>query len=333
MKVLVTGANGLLGSNVVRELTAEGHHVRIFVRPEANLAGLQGVKCDPFHGDLLNEQDMIAASEGFDVIIHAAANTSQWPTDIKFYEAVNIRGTKNVIAAVKKNNIGKFIHVSTANTFGYGTKLHPGTEKSEFAFQKLRSGYITSKYIAQQLVLDEYEKHDLPVVVVNPTFMIGPYDAKPSSGKIIKMGLRTKLQVFPPGGKNFIHVRDAAIGVCNAIKYGQPGECYLLANENLTYREFYRKLNLVAGQHPLMVELPGFIIRSAGMAGSLIEKIIRKPVTLNQVNAKLLVIGNYYSGQKAAEQMKMPQTPIEEAIREALYWWEKMTVPHSVLVP
>jgi dihydroflavonol-4-reductase len=56
-------------------------------------------------------------------------------------------------------------------------------------------------------------------------------------------------------------------------------------------------------------------------------------VTLNQVNAKLLVIGNYYSGQKAAEQMKMPQTPIEEAIREALDWWEKMTVPYSVLVP
>jgi len=323
MKVLVTGANGLLASNLVRELLHTGYEVRGMVRENSNLLPLKKAEIEFFKGEITNPADVKKACSGCEVVIHAAANTSQWPTDIKFYEAVNIQGTRNVIATVKKNNIGKFIHVSTANTFGYGTKLQPGTEKSEFAFQKLRSGYITSKYIAQQLVLDEYEKHDLPVVVVNPTFMIGPYDAKPSSGKIIKMGLRTKLQVFPPGGKNFIHVRDAAIGVCNAIKYGQPGECYLLANENLTYREFYRKLNLVARQHPRMVELPGFIIRSAGKAGSLVEKIIRKPVTLNQVNAKLLVIGNYYSGKRAVEQLKMPQTPVDVAIREAMEWWNK----------
>jgi dihydroflavonol-4-reductase len=330
MKVFVTGANGLLGSNVVRELIKEGHEVRIFVRPDANMLGLQGVRCDIIKGDLLNEQDLISATAGYDAIIHAAANTSQWPVELRFYEAVNVKGTVNVLTAVKKNNVKKFIYVSTANAFGYGTKAKPGTEQTEYAFHDLKSGYITSKYLAQKLVLDEYKKTGIPAIVVNPTFMIGPYDSKPSSGKIIQMGLNRKIQVFPAGGKNFIHVRDAAIGVCNAINYGQPGECYLLANENLTYREFYNKLNVVADQHPLMVGLPGFFIRSAGAMGSMVEKIINKPLSLNSVNAKLLVIGNYYTGQKAVARLKMPQTGIEAAIHEAIAWWKETgTIPND----
>ena len=322
MKVFITGANGLLGCNVVRELLREGHEVRILVRPGANLAGLKGVDCEIVYGDLLNEDLLIMSTLGFDVVIHAAANTSQWPTDVKYYETINLKGTEKVVNAVKKNRIPKLIHVSTANTFGFGTKEDPGTEISPYCFETLGSGYITSKYLAQQLVLDEVKKHGLPAVLVNPTFMIGPYDARPSSGRIIRMGLRKKIQVFPSGGKNFIHVKDAAIAICNAIHLGKPGECYLLAHENLTYKEFYAKVNRVADQHPVQARLPDFLVKSAGIAGSVFEWITGKPVSLNKVNAALLMIGNYYSGAKAVEQLKMPQTPVEMAIREAIEWWK-----------
>ena len=321
MKVVVTGANGFLGCNVVRQLIKEGHEVRIFIRPEANTQGLQGVDCENIHGDLLDEQSLIRATAGCDAIIHAAANTSQWPTYYSFYEAINVKGTGHVLNAARKNSVRKLIHVSTSNTFGYGTKTKPGTEQTEYAFLHLKSGYITSKYQAQQLALDEYKKHGIPVVLVNPTFMIGPYDAKPSSGKIVRMGLNKKVQIFPAGGKNFIHVRDAAVAICNALTLGFDGECYLLANENLTYREFFSKLNRVTNQHPLMVQLPEVVIRSAGLVGSMVEKITHKPFSLNAVNARLISIGHYYSGQKAVDQLKMPQTPIETAIREAIEWW------------
>jgi dihydroflavonol-4-reductase len=323
MKVFVTGANGLLGSNVVRELIKKGHEVRIFIRPDANTLGLKGVDCEIIHGDLLDEQSVIQATAGCDAIIHAAANTSQWPTSFRFYEAVNVQGTRFILNASRQNSIRKLIHVSTANTFGYGTKSKPGTELTEYAFLHLKSGYITSKYQAQRLALDEYKNHGIPVVVVNPAFMIGPYDAKPGSGKIIRMGLNKKVQVFPAGGKNFIHVRDAAVAVCNALTLGLEGECYLLANENLTYREFFSRLNGITNQHPLMVQLPEVSIRSAGLIGSMIEKITGKPLSLNDVNSQLVVIGNYYSGRKAVDELKMPQTPIENAIREAIEWWDE----------
>jgi len=322
MKVFVTGANGLLGCNVVRELLKQSHEVRILVRPGADLTGLNGVNCEVVNGELLNQEVLDISTSGFDVIIHAAANTSQWPTNLKYYEAINIQGTEMVINAVRKKKIQKLIHVSTANTFGYGTKECPGTEETLYRFKDLGSGYITSKYIAQQHVLEQVRNHGLPAVIVNPTFMIGPYDAKPGSGRIIQMGMKKNLQVFPSGGKNFIHVRDAAVAICNAILHGLPGECYLLANENLTYREFFTKLNQVIKKRTIQIKLPDSIIKSAGLAGSWVEKTFGKPTPLNKINAELLTNGNYYSGAKAVEFLRMPQTPVETAISEAINWWK-----------
>ena len=163
MKVFVTGANGLLGCNVARQLVKQGHDVRIFIRPNADTLGLQGVDCETIYGDLLDVQSVMRAAAGCDAIIHAAANTSQWPTGFSFYEAINVKATGYILNAAKKNHTGKLIHVSTANTFGYGTRTKPGTEQTEYAFHHLKSGYITSKYKAQQLALDEYKNHKIPI--------------------------------------------------------------------------------------------------------------------------------------------------------------------------
>ena len=236
MKVLVTGANGLLGANIVRELVDRGYDVRILARETSDLTGIESVTFERVNGDILDRDSVDRAVNGCGYVIHSAANTSQWPTNYNHYEPVNVTGTKYVIDAVKKHGVERFVFISSANAFGNGTKEKPGTELTEFSGFKYGSGYMMSKFVAQQLVLVEVEQSNLPAVVVNPTFMIGPYDAKPSSGQIIVMGMGKKIQVSPPGGKNFIHVRDAAIATCNALTMGRTGECYLLANENLTYR-------------------------------------------------------------------------------------------------
>jgi dihydroflavonol-4-reductase len=326
MKVLVTGANGLLGANVVRELESRGKEVRVLVRPTAGLSALEGTGAEVVHGDILDRQSLDRAMKGCDTVIHAAANTSQWPVRYSFYEPVNVLGTQNVMEACRENGISRVIYVSTANTFGPGTKEYPGTELSEFSGFRVGSGYMISKYVAQQNVLMEVEKHNTPVVIVNPTFMIGPYDSKPSSGKIILMGLNKRVQVYPDGGKNFIHVRDAATGVCNAMERGRVGGCYLLAHENLTYREFYERLNRVAGQRPSMVKVPSLVLQAAGRIGTLIERTGKKAAPLNHVNARLLTIGNYYSGKKAVQELGLPQTPIETAITEALSWFRSTSM-------
>lgn len=323
-KILVTGANGLLGANIVRELTGRGDAVRIFTRESSDLSGLQGVEVERYNGDILNPDSVDCAVEGCDYVIHAAANTSQWPVAYSHYEPVNVTATRYVASAVKKHGIKRLVFVSSANAFGNGTKERPGTELSEFAGFRIGSGYMISKYVAQQVILEEVERSRLPAVVVNPTFMLGPYDSKPSSGQIILMGLRKRIQAIPPGGKNFVHVRDVAVATCNALTMGRIGECYLLAHENLSYREFFQLLNRITGENPFLLPLQGWLLKVAGTAGTGFEKLSGKPAPLSRVNARLLCLKNYYSAAKAMEALALPQTPVEKAIREALQWfWDE----------
>lgn len=322
MKVLVTGANGLLASNLVRELQIAGHQVRGMVRANSNLLSLKKTDIELFTGEITNPSDLRKAFAGCEAIVHAAANTSQWPTNYEAYTTINVDATRLILDEAMRRNVEKFVFVSSANAFDPGTKENPGTEISSFT-REGKSGYMFSKYVAQRMVLNEFKRSGFPALVVNPTFMIGKYDAKPSSGQIILMAHGKSTMGYPPGGKNFVHVRDVAIGIVNSLTKGKAGECYLLANENLSYFEFFQKLKLVGGSPKTLVKIPHGMISIAGAVGSAYERILKKPAKLNVTNAKLLCVDNYYSSQKAVEQLNLPQTPINHAIEDALEWFEQ----------
>ncbi len=321
MKVLVTGAPGLLGSNIVRVLVNRKIETRILIRENSSRLSLEGLNLEEYAGDVTDPEALICASKGCDAIIHAAANTNQVPTGFKYYYPVNVKGTENVVNAARINRIQKLIHVSTVNAFGYGSRQHPGTELSEFNMFRFNSGYVISKYISQQYVLTEAEKHGLPVVVVNPSFMLGPYDAKPSSGRLILMCLDKKIWFCPAGSKNFIDVRDTAEAICNAIGSGVNGECYLLTNENLRLSEFFSKVRKVAGIHQIQVDIPGAVTRVIGMGGSVIQRLTGKPIEMNNTNARLMGIKCYFSSKRAVEELGLRQTSIEKSIADALEWF------------
>ena len=322
MKVLVTGANGLLASNLIRELLHSGYEVRGMVRESSNLLSLKKVDVELFKGEITSHADVRKAFAGCEVVVHAAANTSQWPTNYEAYKKINVDATRLILDEAVRRNVERFIFVSSANAFNPGSKNSPGTEESPFT-TKGKSGYMRSKQVAQKLVLDEFRRSGLPAVVVNPTFMIGKYDAKPSSGQIILMAHQKSLMACPPGGKNFVHVADVARGIANAISLGKSGECYLLANENLTCREFFVKMRMVHGHPQTLIKIPQLAVHLAGSLGSFFESISGNPAKLNSVNARLLCTDNYYSPAKAVGELNMPQTPVSHAIEDALEWFEQ----------
>jgi nucleoside-diphosphate-sugar epimerase len=317
MKVLVTGANGLLASNTIRGLIGEGYEVRGMLRSGADLRSLEGVECEYFYGNVLHKPDVDRAMQGCHLVVHAAADTSQNKKHFDDYFNVNVLATQYVISAALKNGVERLVFVSTANTMGYGTKEDPGTEDSPMRFPFTASGYAQSKARAEELVLAANGKGIFETIVVNPTFMIGPYDAKPSSGKILKMYVGKRIMAVPPGGKNFICVRDAAMGVVSALKKGRAGERYLLAGENLSFMEFFRKVDDVLGKKRLKLQVPGPVLR---FSGTIVGRL-RSGSSLNEINAEILCTGNYYSATKAMEELGLPQTPIEHGIAEALRWF------------
>lgn len=320
MKVLVTGANGFLANNVIRELNRRSVEVRAMVRPGADLRSLSETSAEIFSGNFTLRESAEKAAEGCDMIMHIAADTSQSYSGNNYNAECNVNGTRNLLNAAVRSHMQRFIFVSTANTFAHGTMECPGDENAPFRYPFTLSGYALSKAHAQQLVLKYSRERGLPSIVLNPTFMIGPWDTKPSSGKMITMMYKRKAIPVPPGGKNFIHVSDAAYAICNAIHKGKQGNCYLLANENLTYSGFYRKMAAISGRKYYQVKLNRGVMLTAGFIGKMATYAGLK-TDLNIFNARILCEGNYYTNLKAVKELDLPQTPVDRAIFDAIEWF------------
>jgi dihydroflavonol-4-reductase len=318
MRVLVTGANGFLASNVIRELVARGIEVRGMVRANCNEKSLQGLTIELVRGNIVNYRDVLSAATGCNVIIHAAADTSQSYSDPMPLFPVNVNGTLNVIKAAKELTVQRLIFVSTANTIG----LHPDQKKSELSKLFLKSGYALSKLRAEQYILKETNSGRLNAVIVNPTFMLGAYDAKPSSGRIFLQLLKPRIVVYPVGGKNFIDVKCASTAICNAIELGQNGGRYVLAGENLSFKEFLHLLDQIEHHRSIRIMIPAVVLTAIGAIGSFIRFLGFK-FELNYYNARILSTSEMISGAEAEEVLRMPKTDVSKAICDAVNWFKE----------
>ncbi|TXI89975.1 MAG: NAD-dependent epimerase/dehydratase family protein, partial [Chryseobacterium sp.] len=267
-KVCVTGATGLLGTNVILKLLQNGYSVTALVRQKSSWLGEENENLKLVEADLLC--DISVYLTDINCIIHVAAETRQNLIRYDEYRKVNYEAVVNLFTHAELMGVKKFLFVSTANTLGFGNTAFLGSEKAPQIYPFTHSLYAQSKLEAEEYLLKNSKNTD--VIIVNPTFMIGAYDSKPSSGKIIFWVWKKKLIFYPKGGKNFVHVEDAANGVVNAVEKGKNGEKYLLANENLSYREFFKKVNRITRQNPIMIPIPNKLLSFLGLIGDVLRK-------------------------------------------------------------
>ncbi len=320
MKFLVTGANGLLATNTILELLRNNHKVVGLLRDKSKFSLPPHTNLELIEGDLLNTEQCERFIKGCDHVIHAAAETRQGLPRYSDYHRVNVTATENIINAAIKNNIKKIVYVSTANIFGHGTKEDPGDERSAARVPFSNSHYIQSKINAQQLISDKSKVID--IVTVSPSFILGPYDNKPGSGRILLMGHNKKIVFYPPGGKNFVHVKDVVAGILSALNNGKSGETYLLCNENLSYAEFFQKLAAHSKKQAIHIKIPAPLLISIGIIGSALQLVgIKSEFTL--VNMRILCASNFYTNQKARTELRIDFTPVNTGISEALEWFKE----------
>ena len=320
MKVLVTGANGFLATNVIVELLTKNYSVVGLLRDVNKFQYHHHPNLRLVEGDITSPGLFESAVKDCNFIIHIAAITEQNLPHYHQYKKVNVEATELLLDLALKYGVKKIIYVSTANTLGFGTKNKPGNEKMEIRYPFTKSNYALSKLRGQHIAFSYQDKLD--VVVVNPTFMLGRYDSKPSSGQIIMMGYNKKFIFYPPGGKNFVHVKDVASGIINALENGRNGESYLLANENLSYLEFFRKLSDITHHKPVYVRIPVIILVFVGFIGSLMRFFGIK-TNLSLTNMQAICINNYFDNKKAQEQLGLSFQSIENAIDDALDWFKQ----------
>ncbi|MFV8838276.1 NAD-dependent epimerase/dehydratase family protein [Salinimicrobium soli] len=311
-KVFVTGSSGLLGTNLIEELLDNDFVVKGLVRDPQNYSGKKSPELELIRGSIMEELD--AKMEGCDFVIHLAAETAQNIPDYNHYHKINVEGTMNVLEATLKNGIRKLVYVSTANTVS-----EDPSEEMKFPFT--RSFYAQSKLGAEKALLEK--KGELEVVIANPTFMLGAYDSKPTSGKIILMGMDRKFIFHPPGGKNFVHVRDVAKGLISCLEHGINGERYVLAGENLKYRQFFERLTALTNQQSMLIEVPKSLLLLGGYAGDLLLKMGFR-TDINSVNMHSLSMNNYYENQKSKEELQIDFQNTDAAIIDSLAYLTKM---------
>jgi len=320
-RVFVTGADGMLGASICREILKQNYAVKAFLLPDRDSNVLDGLDLELGYGNILDQKSLEAEMEGCEYVIHTAAISAVWPRRSEKTRQVIFDGTRNVMEIADKLGIRRMIHIGTANSFSPGPKEDPGTEESEFDGWKFGVDYIISKYLTQQMLLDRYEWQNFPVIIINPTFMIGPYDSEPTSGKMLVELISGKLFAYSGGGRNFVCSVDVAVAAVNALKQGRLGQCYVAGHENLEYGEFFKKACNACEKEFNMIKVPGFLVLCFGLINSVLARITGKPPQLSYSMARLSRISHYFSSAKAIRELNMPQTPIEQGIKSSVSWF------------
>jgi dihydroflavonol-4-reductase len=324
MEILVTGPDGVLGSNLVRELLARNYKVSVLLEPGKDPITLKDLPITQHHGNILDPNALDGIFQNKKIIFHCAAATSVFPAKNDIVNKVNIEGTQNVINAALKHKVERVIYVGTANSFGYGsTHEEPGHEENPYKSAKYGLDYMDSKYKAQQLILKAVKEQGLPALIINPTFMIGPYDSRPSSGAMVLAIHNGKVPGYTNGGKNYVAVKDVATAMANAITMGRIGECYIAGNVNLGYKEAFALIAKTINRKAPKRKLSNFVVISYGAANSFFAKIFKYYPGVTKELAIISTENHFYSVEKARKELQLPQTPIEVAVQECFEWFKE----------
>ncbi len=317
-KILITGANGFLGTNVVRSFSSRGVETRVLVRrSNATLDTTEG--CEVLFGSVMSLEDMSRAAEGCDAIVHICAITDQSLLRYSDYRDFNVGALEVAVSAARAASISRLVFVSSSNTVGNGTSAFDlGDESTLVTGVYRRQFYGRSKVEAESFLLSQ---RDIEGVIVNPCFMLGAYDKGPSSGELVIRGYRRRLVMGTVGGKNVVDVEYAAEALCNAVELGVSGERYLLAGENISYRDFYRLLGEVDGVKKRYFATPLWILLIGGYVGDFI-RFLGIRTRLSSLNARAITISEYYTGAKSEKALLLNRTEVKAAIQKAITWFQ-----------
>jgi len=316
---LVTGANGLIGSNLVRELLHEGYSVKVLVRTSSNLESLDGLDVSIVYGDILKPETLTDAFKNCDYLFHCAAVFSYWGSSHKELNQIAVNGTLNVLKAARDSDIKRIVVTSSSVTMGSSSDPVVRTESCSFEDPD-PPPYTLAKLAQEQSSFEFADEHNLDLVAVCPTMSVGAYGQNlgPSNG-IITTYLADPFKTTFPGGCNLVSVRDIARGHILAQQKGSAGERYLLGSENLKWSEIHGMISELCGvSGPLFTASHATSYLSAAVLELGAKLKGKQPVTTRE-QAKMVGRYYWYSHEKIA-QLGYSPIPARQALAEAIAW-------------
>ena len=315
---VVTGATGLVGNNLVRLLANRGQSVRVVVRSAATANRcLTRLPLDVRVGALEDQRAILQAIEGAAVVVHAAAMVHcGWRHSAEMH-AANVAGTRVVAEAARRAG-ARLVHVSSVDALGLRADGVLADEETP-AGGMVECPYVVTKRAAEAVVLDEVNR-GLDAVIVNPVYMLGPWDWKPSSGRmLLEVGAGRGL--FAPAGANdFVDVRDVAAGIISAAERGRTGRRYILGGHPLSYFDAWRLFARVTGRMQPLGIAPLPIVRMAGWCGDLVAMVARREPPVNSAAVGMSLLKHNFSCARAETELGYFYRPLEATVTDAWQW-------------
>jgi dihydroflavonol-4-reductase len=324
-RALVTGATGFVGASVARVLLERGRTVRLLVRASSDRRNIDGLDAEICVADLRDAAAVASAVAGCDEVFHVAAEYSFWSERPDAIYESNVRGTANVMDACLAHEVQRVVYTSTVGTIGLGgdgEPEEPRDEGSPLAEGQFCGHYKRSKRDAETMALG-YVARGLPLVVVNPSAPIGPWDRKPTpTGKLIVDFMLGRMPAYVDTGLNIVHVHDVAVGHVLAAERGRIGEKYILGNRNMSLAEILTTLGTLTGRPAPKLRIPYGIAYAAGLASTMIaDHVTRKPPGIAIEAVRMAKYKMFFSSAKAIKELGLPQTRVEHAFLDALDWF------------
>ncbi len=331
MKAFVTGASGFLGGNLCRVLLSEGREVRVLLRKTSDRRGIEGLPLEIVEGDVADAESCEKAAKGCGEAYHCAAAYQLFVRDKKKMYEANVQGTANVLKAAAKAGASRIVYTSTVGALGNKGDGTPGTEETPVSESDMVGPYKHSKFLAEQEALKLFREEKIPVVIVNPTAPIGPWDVKPTpTGRVVLDFLKGDMPAYVDTGLNVIDVEDCARGHLLAALKGRPGEKYILGGENLTLEAILKLLAEITGKPAPRWKLPYLPVLGMAYVAEGFARLTGWPedLRLNVASVKMAKKKMWFSSEKARKELGLSARPAREALERAAKWFEEHGYTH-----
>lgn len=322
MKYLITGASGFIGPHLVRKIISEGHTCRCLVRSRKKAASLEHLGAEIIEGDITRPESLRNIARNMHCLLHLATlgHMSNFTVTEAMFEAVNVRGTVNVMAEALKDGVPRVVHCSSVAAMGICSEV-PATEESEC---RPHHPYGRSKLKAEQEVLEMVASQGLPASIIRFSMVYGPGDPR----DILRLTRLAQKGLFPKIGRRpkltpLIHVSDAVQGILLAVEKGRPGEIYLITNpQSEPFDRIRQILQEALGVRRLPLYIPEW---SALLAAAMIEKsfsIMGKTPPVSRKNIESTLADRVFSTEKAQRKLGFnPRMDPETGLKETVAWY------------